>query len=278
MNAQATALSMNENLIYDVGVHEGSDSAYYLSLGFRVVGIEASPVMVDLARQRFSREMATGQFTLLNVGLAAAVGRMDFWICDDVSAWSSFNRTIASRKGARHHLVTVDTRTFRAVLEEYGVPFYCKIDIEGNDRLCLEDLNPNDIPEFLSIEMAHNDGAKDLELLYALGYRKYKIISQVTWAQPLIPISHIEPGLHPKIRTLIQDLDRSLRGVTRDSSWEFAPGCSGAFGNKTQGRWVTYEKAYAMWQILHDADIKYEAKGIGVNWFDIHASLPARDD
>jgi FkbM family methyltransferase len=169
---------MNKNLIYDVNVHEGSDSAYYLSLGYRVVGIEASPVMVDLLRKRFSREMATGQFVLLNIGLAATRGRMDFWICDDVSAWSSFNRTIASRKRVRHHSVTVDTQTFGAVLEEYGVPSYCKIDIEGNDRLCLEDLNPSDIPMFISIEMAHSDGAEDLELLYVLGYRKYKIISQ----------------------------------------------------------------------------------------------------
>jgi FkbM family methyltransferase len=269
---------MNNDLIYDVGVHEGSDSAYYLSLGYRVVGIEASPVMVDLLRKRFSREMAIGQFTLLNIGLAAAVGQMDFWICDDVSAWSSFNRTIASRKGARHRAVTVDTNTFDAVLEKYGVPFYCKIDIEGNDRLCLADLSPSDIPMFISIEMEHSDGATDLELLYALGYRKYKIISQVTWAQPLIPISHIEPGLHPKVRTLFQSLDRTIRGVTRDGNWDFTPGCSGAFGNKTQGRWITYEKVNAVWQILHDADIKYAAKGIGVNWFDIHASLAGDED
>ena len=269
---------MNKNLIYDVGAHEGSDSAYYLSLGHMVVAIEANPVMVDLLRKRFSREMATGQFTLLNVGLAAAAGRVDFWICDDVSAWSSFNRAIASRKGARHRSVTVDTRTFGAVLEEYGVPFYCKIDIEGNDRLCLEDLNPSDIPKFISIEMAHSDGAKDLELLYALGYRKYKIISQITWAQPLIPISHIEPGLPPKIRTTFQGLDRTIRGVTRDNNWNFAPGCSGAFGNKTQGRWSTYEEVNAVWQILHDVDIKYAAKGIGVNWFDIHASVAGDKD
>jgi hypothetical protein len=61
---------MNKNLIYDVGVHDGSDTAYYLSLGYRVVGIEASPVMIDLLKERFIREMATGQFILLNIGLA----------------------------------------------------------------------------------------------------------------------------------------------------------------------------------------------------------------
>jgi FkbM family methyltransferase len=266
---------MNKNLIYDVGVHDGSDSAYYLSLGYRVVGIEASPVMIDLLKERFIREMATGQFILLNIGLAVAAGRMDFWICDDVSPWSSFNHSIASRKGARHHSVTVDTGSFRSILDEYGVPFYCKIDIEGNDRLCLNDLEPSDVPVFLSIEMAHSDGAKDLELLYGLGYRKFKIISQVTWSQPLGLISHIEPGLHPKVRSFIQYLDKALRGRTRDGNWGFSSGCSGTFGDKTQGRWLTYEKTYAIWRILHDADIKYNAKGIGVNWFDIHASLRA---
>ena len=255
-------------------------SAYYLSLGYRVVGIEASPVMADLLRYRFSREMASGQFILLNIGVAAEVGQTDFWICDDVSVWSSFNRSTASRKGARHHSVTVETRTFRLILEEYGVPLYCKVDIEGNDRLCLSDLNPLDVPMFFSIEMSHGDGAKDLELLHRLGYRKYKIISQVTWAQPLTLISYIEFGLHrhPRVQTFIRDLDKNLRGVTRDGNWEFCPGCSGTFGNKTQGRWLTYEKALAIWQILHDADIKYHAQGIGGNWFDIHASLPVGDD
>jgi hypothetical protein len=36
-----------KNLIYDVGMNDGNDTAYYLSRGFRVVAIEANPVLVE---------------------------------------------------------------------------------------------------------------------------------------------------------------------------------------------------------------------------------------
>ena len=49
---------MQPNLIYDVGVNDGSDTAFYLSRGFRVVGIECSPVMVERLRERFKAEIA----------------------------------------------------------------------------------------------------------------------------------------------------------------------------------------------------------------------------
>lgn len=270
-NGRMEAL-MDENLIYDVGVHDGSDTAYYLHLGYHVVGIEANPIMFDMTIKRFLREIHERRFIPLNIGVAATVGQMDFWVCDDVSEWSSFNSEIASRNGAKHHSVTVKTRTFQSILNEFGVPFYCKSDIEGNDRLCLQGLNPGDLPVFVSIEMSHGDAIADLNLLFELGYRKFKIISQVTWAQPLPFVSKIEPRLRHRPRTVLQRIDRNVRGVTRDGNWVFCSGSSGAFGDKTQGDWVTREKAAVLWQILHEADIKYGTRGVGGNWYDIHAS------
>jgi hypothetical protein len=43
---------MLADLIYDVGMNNGDDTAYYLSRGFRVIAIEASPVMVEDASRR----------------------------------------------------------------------------------------------------------------------------------------------------------------------------------------------------------------------------------
>ena len=37
---------MEKNLIYDVGMSNGDDTAYYLHRGFRVVAIEANPLLV----------------------------------------------------------------------------------------------------------------------------------------------------------------------------------------------------------------------------------------
>ena len=52
---------MNESkkLIYDVGMHKGEDSDFYLKKGFRVVGFEADPDLAELCRQRFSKQIKT---------------------------------------------------------------------------------------------------------------------------------------------------------------------------------------------------------------------------
>lgn len=62
--------SGSTDLIYDVGMHLGDDTAFYLSQGFKVVGIEANPDLAATARQRFSSEIRSGQLTVVNAGIA----------------------------------------------------------------------------------------------------------------------------------------------------------------------------------------------------------------
>src|SRR5262249_5480686 len=50
----------NPGLIYDVGMNNGDDTAYYLRRGFRVVAIEPNPALVATACERFRREIETG--------------------------------------------------------------------------------------------------------------------------------------------------------------------------------------------------------------------------
>src|SRR5690348_14857053 len=42
-----------DGLIYDVGLCDGDDTAFYLAKGFRVVAVEANPALVAAAKQRF---------------------------------------------------------------------------------------------------------------------------------------------------------------------------------------------------------------------------------
>jgi len=51
-------------------VHRGDDTAYYLHKGFRVVGVEANPVMADHLRNRFTSEIASGALLALDLGNA----------------------------------------------------------------------------------------------------------------------------------------------------------------------------------------------------------------
>ena len=62
---------MERDLVFDIGVNNGEDTAYYLRRGFRVVGVDANPEMVASGEQRFHKEIRAGRLVLLNVGLAA---------------------------------------------------------------------------------------------------------------------------------------------------------------------------------------------------------------
>ena len=45
-----------ERLIFDIGMYDGSDTRYYLNEGFRVLAIEANPVLVKRARELIFQE------------------------------------------------------------------------------------------------------------------------------------------------------------------------------------------------------------------------------
>src|SRR5215831_3649111 len=165
-------------LIYDVGMNNGDDTAYYLRRGFRVVAIEANPALVATACERFRREIEAGELTILNVGVAAADGELPFWVCLTDSRLSSFDRRNASLDDRQPvEEIRVPCRTFRSILDEFGVPFYLKVDIQGNDSLCVEALTPEAVPKFLSIEFAlWNDPL--VKQLCARSFNRFKIISQ----------------------------------------------------------------------------------------------------
>ena len=140
---------MNPRLIYDVGMHNGDDTAYYLWRGFRVVAIEPNPGLVATAAERFRREIEADELKVLNVGVAAEGGELPFWVCLTDSRLSSLYRGDASLDD-RYPVeeIRVPCRTFRSILDDFGVPFYLKVDIQGNDSLCVEALDHGDLPKF----------------------------------------------------------------------------------------------------------------------------------
>jgi FkbM family methyltransferase len=165
-------------LVYDIGLHDGRDTGHYLREGSRVVALDANPVMCAAAEANFGDYIRTGQLKVINRGVAEHKGQLEFWVCDDVSEWSSFHRDIASRNGVRHHAITVECVPIVDIVDEFGVADYMKIDIEGNDRVCIGGLNSSTAPKYISIEMDHAHGDQDIKRLFELGYRSFKVICQ----------------------------------------------------------------------------------------------------
>ena len=55
----------HNDLIYDVGMHKGEDTEFYLRKGFRVIAFEANPELVDLCRVRLKRFIEQGQLKIV---------------------------------------------------------------------------------------------------------------------------------------------------------------------------------------------------------------------
>ena len=259
-------------LIFDVGVCDGADSAYYLTQAERVVGVEASPVACADLRERFAAEIAEGRYVLEQVGIADEAGCLEFWVCDDHPHWSSFRRDIAAREGCRHHKVEVQTVRFETLVRKYGAPDYCKIDIEGHDILCLRHLEPDLAPPYISVEMDHGDDL--IAEMVRLGYRDFKIISQRTLSPASLPLASVVYSLPERAKRFVRRVDQKLRGRRHDGGWTFPPGSSGAFAERTPGHWLPADPARKVCADLASLDERRHGKGLE-DWFDIHARRSA---
>jgi FkbM family methyltransferase len=276
------------DLVYDIGMNNGDDTAYYLRCGYRVLAVEANPLLAQSASRRFQREIAQGRLTILNVGISQDGAPLPFWICDDHSEWSSFDRTIAGRDGAAHHAIEIRCCRFRDILAEHGTPFYLKIDIEGNDVLCLRDLRAEDLPEYLSVEA---NGLDILAEMHALGYDSFQCISQFHLV-PLENPPHPEHAWLEQRRRWADDsslawrllrmlgarhwLRRSAKRLRRRDNWFFRHGTSGPFGPKLSGRWMSYHDMKQTYQHYEAARARGEPsvfwrEGNYSFWSDFHA-------
>src|SRR5262245_10164319 len=240
------------DLIYDIGLHNGGDTAHYLREGARVVAVDANPAMCAAAQAHFRDYVRTGQLTIINLGVAEHKGQLDFWVCDDVSEWSSFHRDIASRNSAKHHAITVDCEPIMDIVGAFGIADYMKIDIELNDRICIAGLTKAAAPPYISIEMDHVGGNEDIQRLAELGYCGFKVICQNNSLQQATARNmwFYERGPNHFIVHRV----RRLRRAAANRLYGRREGESGPWGEKTSGFWHSLDHALAVWRSLRDIE------------------------
>ena len=242
------------DLIIDVGMHDGTDTAFYLAKGFKVVAVEANPVLVDAARVRFAADIANGRLTIVGAAIAERRGKMSLAVADDPqhAIWSTLDPELVKRnsKAVDYRFVEVDTVPFCEVLREYGVPYYLKIDIEGFDMVPVRALHElGDRPNYVSIEsnVATSDATFDRVFdefaeLWSLGYRRFQFVNQRTLSRLRMPRPPLE-------------------GPYVDE--RFGNESSGPFGRELPGRWRSVRQARAEAALLR---FKHNVGGYGGRW------------
>ena len=270
------------NLIFDIGLHLGEDSAYYLQKGFKVVAVDASPDCIAAAEKKFEPYLNSGQLTLVNCAVSDVEGDASFNISEE-SIWSSLNFEVANRKESVKETITVTARGLPSLMDQYGEPLYCKIDIEGSDKNALESLFKTSYrPEFISVEtectgikkqLGDEEALETLQLLRNLGYEKFKLVDQVT-LHPLLPDKRFyNMNFLDRIKLRTQYMFwRSYRDRLKSRfNWFFVPGGSGPFGDEIACRWLDFKSARSTLLFHRDGYYKQDnALNYGF-WCDWHA-------
>jgi hypothetical protein len=169
-------------------------------------------------------------------------------------------------------------------MDQYGVPFYLKTDIEGNDYLCVRALVPGKLPKYISVEV--DDDHDLIAELHQLGYQKFKVINQTSFTDST-PIFRNQPALRllrkgsskfPAVKRLLKrpEISARLKKIYFDSfldrfDYKFEEGSSGPFGEDTFGTWYSLDEIRARIQQIHRELARGHATP-GTFWMDIHAT------
>jgi FkbM family methyltransferase len=226
-------------IIYDIGSNNGDDIPYYLHRADLVVAVEANPILCEQIRQRFKSEIATDRLVVENVVVSIQDDHdVDFYIHKEFHYLSTMDLPI--HNAANYNKVILPAKSIISLINQYGYPFYVKIDIEGADEMILRAIFQAGIyPSYLSVE-AHSVGV--LGVLMSLGnYQHFKMVDGAT--------------VHNRYSNTII-IDR----FSKHRNHSFPVHSAGPFGDDIHGDWM-----------LSDVFMRYFVFA-GPGWKDIHVT------
>lgn len=159
------------SLVFDVGAHNGAKTDLYLSQHAHVVCVEPQPACIKILMKKYQFNQ---QVHIVKQGLSDAMGSMELHICSDSPTISTFSEEWQHGRFENYSWdkkITVPVTTLDELIKIFGIPYFCKIDVEGFEYSVLKGLS-QPIP-YLSFEFTYElfkNSKACLEHLINLGY------------------------------------------------------------------------------------------------------------
>lgn len=141
------------DLVFDVGANRGQSSEHFIKLGAKVVAFEPQESLHDQIRQLCSK---SNNLTIEPYALSSEEG-------ETVLHLTEYDQAASIRddwEGVRCGTKTIKVSTLDKMMEKYGAPRYCKIDVEGWELQVLEGLSKS-VP---LISFEYHARSKEMEL------------------------------------------------------------------------------------------------------------------
>lgn len=138
------------DLCFDIGANRGHRTEVFLRLGGRVVAVEPQKSCASYLKVKYNRKIV-----LEEIALGSRVESSIMYICEDTTL-STLSKEWTQKASKRFRTLNwnkkqeIQVSTLDSLIEKYGTPKFCKIDVEGYELEVLKGLSSS-IP-FISFE------------------------------------------------------------------------------------------------------------------------------
>lgn len=163
------------SLVFDIGANVGRKIEAYLALqAGKIVAVEPQPSCIEKLQSKYA---GVESIVLVEKAIGKIPGKLDMQICDQSNALSTMSTTWQKGRFSQKTFtkkISVEVTTLDLLIKAWGLPKFCKIDVEGFEYEVLKGLS-YPVP-YLSFEFASEflDMAKQcLNRLVSLGYKEF---------------------------------------------------------------------------------------------------------
>jgi len=173
------------DLCFDLGSHLGNRAHVLTNLGCEVVAVEPHPFLANYLRKKFANNK---HVIIEEVGLSDSEGEAKLYCSPNHLTVSSLNsKWVESLHKLRPHSIRfsehymIKTITINQLIQKYGLPKYCKIDIEGLDVAVLRTLSqPITIISFEHLPHLFEETVEAIDVLEGLADYRFNFFPRET--------------------------------------------------------------------------------------------------